>query len=64
VIITSEKRFTFTPWRASTTWAAAIPEETGVLPVLDSQHRLLALHALTQAGEHRASRCPRCSSTG
>src|SRR5437899_12565135 len=28
-----------------------IPEEHGVLRVLDGQHRLLALHALSQGGE-------------
>jgi len=52
VIITSEKRFTFTPMASHHDLGLLqIPEEHGVLRVLDGQHRLLALHALTQAGE-------------
>lgn len=52
VIITSEKRFTFTPLGAHHDLGLLqIPEEHGVLRVLDGQHRLLALHALHQAGE-------------
>ena len=52
VIITSEKRFTFTPVAGHhDIGLLQIPEEHGVLRVLDGQHRLLALHALSQAGE-------------
>src|SRR5437762_10993903 len=52
VIITSEKRFTFTPVAGHHDLGLLqIPEEHGVLRVLDGQHRLLALHALSQAGE-------------
>src|SRR5678816_4521942 len=50
VIITSEKRFTFTPMASQHDLGLLqIPEEHGVLRVLDGQHRLLALHAVTQA---------------
>src|SRR6266850_59040 len=53
VIITSEKRFTFTPVSGQHDLGLLqIPEEHGVLRVLDGQHRLLALHALSQAGEN------------
>src|SRR6266478_3734452 len=53
VIITSEKRFTFTPVGGHhDIGLLQIPEEHGVLRVLDGQHRLLALHALSQAGEN------------
>src|SRR6266705_1523171 len=53
VIITSEKRFTFTPVSGQHDLGLLqIPEEHGVLRVLDVQHRLLALHALSQAGEN------------
>src|SRR6266581_1636676 len=46
VIITSEKRFTFTPMASQHDLGLLqIPEEHGVLRVLDGQHRLLALHA-------------------
>src|SRR6185369_11420347 len=52
VIITSEKRFTFTPVAGQHELGLLqIPEEHGVLRVLDGQHRLLALHSLSQAGE-------------
>jgi len=52
VIITSERRFTFTPVTGHhDIGLLQIPEEHGVLRVLDGQHRLLALHALSQAGE-------------
>ena len=52
VIITSEKRFTFTPVAGQHDLGLLqIPEEHGVLRVLDGQHRLLALHGLSQAGE-------------
>src|ERR671931_2209178 len=52
VIITSEKRFTFTPVAGHHDLGLLqIPEEHGVLRVLDGQHRLLALHALAQNGE-------------
>src|SRR6266545_4574726 len=51
VIITSEKRFTFTPVAGHHDLGLLqIPEEHGVLRVLDGQHRLLALHALSLAG--------------
>ena len=64
VIITSEKRFTFTPVAGHHDLGLLqIPEEHGVLRVLDGQHRLLALHALSQAGETAASRCRPCCST-
>jgi DGQHR domain-containing protein len=53
VIITSEKRFTFTPMSSHHDLGLLqIPEELGVLRVLDGQHRLLALHALSQSGEN------------
>src|SRR6267143_342725 len=53
VIITSERRFTFTPVAGQHDLGLLqIPEEHGVLRVLDGQHRLLALHALSQAGEN------------
>src|SRR5467141_4233811 len=52
VIITSEKRFTFTPLASHHDLGLLqIPEEQGVLRVLDGQHRLLALHALSQTGD-------------
>src|SRR5262245_43759226 len=48
VIITSEKRFTFTPMASQHDLGLLqIPEEHGVLRLLDGQHRLLALHALS-----------------
>src|SRR5438270_3179978 len=53
VIITSEKRFTFTPVTGHHDLGLLqIPEEHGVLRVLDGPHRLLALHALNQEGEN------------
>ncbi|HXH82261.1 MAG TPA: DGQHR domain-containing protein [Candidatus Tectomicrobia bacterium] len=53
VIITSEKRFTFTPVSGHHDLGLLqIPEEHGVLRVLDGQHRLLALHALSQSGDN------------
>ena len=59
VIITSEKRFTFTPVAGHhDIGLLQIPEEHGVLRVLDGQHRLLALHALSQAGEQMALDVP------
>lgn len=59
VIITSEKRFTFTPIASQHDLGLLqIPEEHGVLRVLDGQHRLLALHALTQAGENLGIEVP------
>jgi len=52
VIITSEKRFTFTPVAGHHDLGLLqIPEEHGVLRVLDGQHRLLALHGLSQSGD-------------
>jgi DGQHR domain-containing protein len=59
VIITSEKRFTFTPMSSHHDLGLLqIPEEPGVLRVLDGQHRLLALHALSQAGENLGIEVP------
>ncbi|MBI3635665.1 MAG: DGQHR domain-containing protein [Candidatus Rokubacteria bacterium] len=59
VIITSEKRFTFTPVAGHHDLGLLqIPEEHGVLRVLDGQHRLLALHALTTAGENLSIEVP------
>jgi DGQHR domain-containing protein len=59
VIITSEKRFTFTPMTSHHDLGLLqIPEEQGVLRVLDGQHRLLALHALSQSGESFAIEVP------
>src|SRR2546429_5832561 len=59
VIITSEKRFTFTPMASQHDLGLLqIPEEHGVLRVLDGQHRLLALHAVTQAGENLGIEVP------
>jgi DGQHR domain-containing protein len=59
VIITSEKRFTFTPIAGHHDLGLLqIPEEHGVLRVLDGQHRLLALHALNQAGEQMGIEVP------
>ena len=59
VIITSEKRFTFTPMASQHDLGLLqIPAEHGVLRVLDGQHRLLALHALTQAGENMGIEVP------
>src|SRR5881296_4443456 len=59
VIITSEKRFTFTPVAGQHDLGLLqIPEEHGVLRVLDGQHRLLALHAVTQAGENLGIEVP------
>src|SRR5207237_5961196 len=51
VIITSEKRFTFTPVAGHHDLGLLqIPEEHGVLRVLDGQHRLPALHAPSHDG--------------
>jgi DGQHR domain-containing protein len=59
VIITSEKRFTFTPMASQHDLGLLqIPDEQGGLRVLDGQHRLLALHALTQAGENMGIEVP------
>jgi DGQHR domain-containing protein len=59
VIITSEKRFTFTSVAGQHDLGLLqIPEEHGVLRVLDGQHRLLALHALSQAGENMGLEVP------
>lgn len=59
VIITSERRFTFTPVAGHhDIGLLQIPEEHGVLRVLDGQHRLLALHALNQSGEPMALEVP------
>src|SRR5207247_4781758 len=58
-ISTSQKRFTFTPMASQHDLGLLqIPEEHGVLRVLDGQHRLLALHALTQAGENLGIEVP------
>jgi DGQHR domain-containing protein len=59
VIITSEKRFTFTPLGGQHDLGLLqIPEEHGVLRVLDGQHRLLALHALSQPGNTHGIEVP------
>jgi DGQHR domain-containing protein len=59
VIITSERRFTFTPVAGHhDVGLLQIPEEHGVLRVLDGQHRLLALHALSQGGEQMGIEVP------
>jgi DGQHR domain-containing protein len=59
VIITSEKRFTFTPIAGHhDIGLLQIPEEHGVLRVLDGQHRLLALHTLSQSGEQMGIEVP------
>ncbi|MBI2207372.1 MAG: DGQHR domain-containing protein [Candidatus Rokubacteria bacterium] len=59
VIITSEKRFTFTSVAGQHDLGLLqIPEEHGVLRVLDGQHRLLALHALSQSGENLGLEVP------
>src|SRR5207245_8683145 len=59
VIITSEKRFTFTPVAGQHDLGLLqIPEQHAVLRMLDGQHRLLALHALSQAGEHMTIEVP------
>jgi DGQHR domain-containing protein len=59
VIITSERRFTFTPVAGQHDLGLLqIPEEHGVLRVLDGQHRLLALHALSQQGDNIALEVP------
>jgi DGQHR domain-containing protein len=51
VIITSDKRLAFKPVpHHAALGVLEIPEEPGVLRVLDGQHRLLALHALGAAG--------------
>ncbi len=51
VIITSDKRLTFKPVAQHPGLGVLeIPEEPGVLRVLDGQHRLLALHALGTDG--------------
>ena len=55
VIITSDKRLSFKPVSQPAGLGGAlglleIPEEPGVLRVLDGQHRLLALHALAADG--------------
>src|SRR5439155_498833 len=68
VIITSEKRFTFTPVAGQHDLRLLqIPEEHGVLRVLDGQHRLLALHSLrkssTSSRPWRRSAAPRRSRT-
>lgn len=52
VIITSERRFAFTPVASHRSLGLLeIPEEPGVLRVLDGQHRLLALHAVGADGD-------------
>jgi DGQHR domain-containing protein len=59
VIITSEKRFTFTPVAGHHDLGLLqIPEEHGVLRVLDGQHRLLALHAINHQGENLGIEVP------
>jgi DGQHR domain-containing protein len=59
VIITSERRFTFTPVAGHHDLGLLqIPEEHGVLRVLDGQHRLLALHGLSQGGDNLGIEVP------
>src|SRR3972149_4504062 len=59
VLITSAKRFTFTPATSHHDLGLLqIPQDPGILRVLDGQHRLLALHALTQSGEIPALQGP------
>jgi DGQHR domain-containing protein len=59
VIITSERRFTFTSVAGHHDLGLLqIPEEHGVLRVLDGQHRLLALHGLSQAGDQLGIEVP------
>ena len=59
VIITSERRFTFTPVAGHHDLGLLqIPEEHGVLRVLDGQHRLLALHGLMQSGNNLGIEVP------
>jgi DGQHR domain-containing protein len=51
VIITADKRLTFKPLpHHPALGVLEIPEEPGILRVLDGQHRLLALHALGAGG--------------
>jgi DGQHR domain-containing protein len=51
VIITADKRLTFKPLpHHPALGVLEIPEEPGILRVLDGQHRLLALHALGTDG--------------
>jgi DGQHR domain-containing protein len=51
VIMTADKRLTFKPvGQHGSLGTLEIPEEPGVLRVLDGQHRLLALHALAADG--------------
>ena len=59
VIITSDKRLGFraVPHHADLGFLE-IPEEPGVLRVLDGQHRLLALHALAAEGDLRGLDVP------
>src|SRR5512145_2240414 len=59
VIITSERRFTFSPVAGHHDLGLLqIPEEHGVLRVLDGQHRLLALHGLSQGGNNLGIEVP------
>lgn len=52
VIITSERRFDFTPLGGQQALGLLrIPEEPGILRTLDGQHRLLALHAMMADGD-------------
>jgi len=52
-----KKRFTFTPIAGHHDLGLLqIPEEHGVLRVLDGQHRLLALHSLSQNGRRHGYR--------
>ena len=64
VIITSDKRLGFraVPHHPDLGFLE-IPEEPGVLRVLDGQHRLLALHALAAEGTSGGSTSRRLSST-
>jgi len=58
------ERFTFTPVAGHHDLGLLqIPEEHGVLRVLDGQHRLLALHSLSRRATRWVSRCRPCCST-
>lgn len=59
VIITSDRRLVFRPVpQHPALGILEIPEEPGVLRVLDGQHRLLALHALGADGDLRGLDVP------
>src|SRR5438094_2972062 len=58
-ILTAQEHLPFTPVGGEhDIGRLQIPEEHGVLRVLDGRHRLLALHALSQAGEQMGLAVP------